>query len=293
MKRDHWQRKIAELDPETDFEQIMQMNSYYEFPWDIQQSLSFALFRTYAVPTIGRLLYDTGEFTTDTQKRHDDTALVLESVLVDGMESSTGRAAVRRMNQMHGSYNISNDDMRYVLATFVVIPVRWNRDYGWRKATPAELIATVTYYRRLGRLMGIKDIPADLAGFEELLDSYEAEHFAYDEKSRAVADATLALLVSFYPRILRRPVDAFSRALMDDPLREAFRFGKPSPPVIWLARSGLRLRARVARFMPARRKPVHATDLKRIKSYPGGFLVERLGTFPSGHPEMSDESTVA
>lgn len=298
MKRDHWQRKIAGLDPETDFEQIMQINSYYEFPWDIQQALSFALFRTYAVPTIGRLLYDTGEFTTNTQKRHDDTALVLESVLVDGMESPTGHAAVRRMNQMHGSYDISNEDMRYVLATFVVIPVRWIRDYGWRKTTEGELTATVNYYRRLGRLMGIKDIPTDFAGFEELLDSYEAEHFVFDEKSRAVADVTLNLLVSFYPRPFSRAVNAFSRALMDDALLAAFEFRKPSRLVIWLARGGLRMRARIERFMPARRKPVHANDLKRITSYPGGFVVEKLGTFPTGMssaklPDMSDESTVA
>ena len=63
MRRDHWQRRIAELDPETDFEEISRIVSYHEFPWDIQQSLSFALFRTYAVPSIGRLLFDTGEFT--------------------------------------------------------------------------------------------------------------------------------------------------------------------------------------------------------------------------------------
>ncbi len=69
MRRDHWQREIARLDPEKDFEEISRIVSYYEFPWDIQQSLSFALFRTYAVPSIGRLLYDTGEFTTHTQKR--------------------------------------------------------------------------------------------------------------------------------------------------------------------------------------------------------------------------------
>ena len=187
MKRDHWQRKIAELDPETEFEEISRIVSYYEFPWDVQQSLSFALFRTYAVPSIGRLLFDTGEFTEDTQKRHDDTALVLESVLDEGMESPKGRAAVRRMNQMHGSYDISNDDMRYVLATFVVIPQRWIRDYGWRKGVEAEQIAAVRYYQRMGRLMGIKDIPATFAEFEELLDTYEDEHFAYDPKSRAVA----------------------------------------------------------------------------------------------------------
>lgn len=298
MKRDHWQRRIAGLDPETEFEEISRINSYYEFPWDIQQSLSFALLRTYAVPSIGRLLHDTGEFTTHTQKRHDDTALVLESVLINGMESATGHAAVRRMNQMHGSYDISNDDMRYVLATFVVIPHRWLRDYGWRKITAREQIASVRYYQRLGNLMGIKDIPGDFAAFEQLLDDYEVEHFVFDEKSRAVADATLKLLVSFYPRPLARTVDAFTRALMDDALRATFDYRKPSRPVIWLARSGLRARARIERFMPARRKPVHANDLRRVTSYPGGFIVERLGTFPATGrsavvPETSDVSELA
>lgn len=281
MKRDHWQRRIAELDPETDYEEISRIVGVYEFPWDIQQSLSFALFRTYAVPTIGRLLYDTHEFTERTQKRHDDTALVLETVLVEGMESAEGRTAVRRMNQMHGSYDITNDDMRYVLSTFVVTPQRWIRDYGWRRGSDAEKLAVVRYYQRLGTLMGIKDIPDDFEGFEALLDTYEAKHFVYDEKSRAVAEATLELLVSFYPKILARPVELFSRSLMDDHLLEAFGFRKPPRIVVALARGGLRMRGRFVRRMPPRRKPQYARDLKRIKSYPGGYLVEKLGTFPS------------
>jgi hypothetical protein len=288
MRRDHWQRTIAGLDPETHYEEISRIAFYYEFPWDYQQALSFALFRTYAVPSIGRLLFDTGEFVERTQKRHDDTALVLESVLVDGIESQGGRAAVRRMNQMHGSYDISNDDLRYVLATFVVVPHRWLRDYGWRSTTEAEATAAVRYYQRLGALMGIKDIPADLSGFEELMDSYESTHFAPDPKTRAVADATLELLVSFYPRVLAKPVEVFSRALMDDALLDAFEFEKPSRLVVALARGGLRLRGRLVRFMPPRRKPRYAKDLKRIKTYPGGFIVERLGTFPETMPEMTD-----
>lgn len=289
MRRDHWQRKIAELDPETDYEEIARIASYYEFPWDYQQALSFALFRTYAVPSIGRLLFDTGEFTERTQKRHDDTALVLESVLVEGMESQDGRAAVRRMNQMHGSYDISNDDLRYVLATFVVVPHRWLQDYGWRKPTEIEVAAGVRYYQRLGTLMGIKDIPEDFAGFAELMDAYEARHFTPDPKTRAVADATLELLVSFYPRILAKPVEVFSRSLMDEALLAAFEFEKPSRLAVALAHGGLRLRGRIVRFMPPRRKPSYAKDLKRIKTYPGGFMVERLGTFPSTMQDLADE----
>ena len=79
---------IARLDPETDYEEIYRVMTTLEFPWDMNQALSFALFRTYAVPSIGRLLDETGEFARDTQKRYDDTGLLLD-------EPSPARAAQR------------------------------------------------------------------------------------------------------------------------------------------------------------------------------------------------------
>lgn len=284
--KDRWQRRLASLDPEVDFEEMARIQATLEFPWDVTQALSFALFRTYAVPSIGRLLHETGQFTTATQKRHDDTVLILETINLDGMESESGRSAIRRMNQMHGRYGISNDDMLYVLSTFVVTPVRWIERYGWRQGTEAERTATVRYYQRLGRLMGIRDVPADYDGFATLMDDYEAEHFAYDWRSREVADATLELLTTFYPRPGRRLVRAFSIALLDPPLRDAF--GYPHPPA-WFERAShgaLRLRGRVVALLPARRTPQLNRDLERVRSYPGGFLVERLGTFAASDEKV-------
>ncbi len=228
LPRKHWQRHIARLDPERDYQEIYRIVLTHEFPWDMNQSLSFALFRTYAVPSIGRLLDQTGHFENDTQKRYDDTALLLDEPSLHGLHSDRGRRAVRRINQMHGAYDISNDDMRYVLSTFVVVPKRWLDDYGWRPMSPVEVRASVRYYMELGKLMGIKDVPDTYDGFEELLTSYEAEHFAYDEGARRVADATKDLLLTFYPSFMARPMELFSRALMDEPMLDAFRYDKPS-----------------------------------------------------------------
>ena len=55
------------------------------------------------------------------------------------------------------------------------------------------------------------------------MTTYEAEHFGYDEGGRRVADTTLRLMSSFYPAFLARPMDVFSRCLMDEPLLAAFR----------------------------------------------------------------------
>ncbi len=284
LRRTHWLEHIARLDPEVDYEEIYRVTVTHEFPWDMNQALSFALFRTYAVPSIGRLLDETGEFERDTQKRYDDTALLLDEVSLHGLHSEGGRRAIRRINQMHGAYDISNDDMRYVLSTFVVVPKRWMDDYGWRPFTAAEVAASTRYYVELGRLMGIRDIPTTYDAFARLLDDYEAEHFAFDPGSRRVADATFALMKTFYPRAVARPVDVFSRALMDEPLLKAFDYRPPPAAVTRASRAALRLRGRAERLLPARRTPMHVEDLRWIRSYPDGFEVERLGTFPRGCP---------
>jgi len=284
LPRSHWQRHIARLDPEHDYEEIYRIVLAHEFPWDMNQALSMALFRTYAVPSIGRLLDQTGTFARDTQRRYDDTALLLDEPARNGLHSDRGLRAIRRINQMHGAYDIAQDDLRYVLATFVVTPKRWMDDFGWRAFSPAEIEASVRYYVELGRLMGIKDAPTTYDGFERLMTSYEAENFAFDPGGRRVADETMRLMTTFYPRVLSRPMELFSRALMDEPLLAAFRMPVPPRPVVRAARSALRARARVEALMPARRTPLHSPDVPRIRSYPDGYEIERLGTFPRGCP---------
>ncbi|EFV15021.1 oxygenase MpaB family protein [Segniliparus rugosus] len=277
--RDH----ISTLDPESDYEEIARLLVAHEFPWDTVQSLSFALFRTYAVPSIGDLLYDTTELITRTQKRYDDTVLILDAAVEHGMASAEGRAAIRRMNQMHGAYDISNGDFLYVLSTFVVMPVRWINEYGWRRLTDVETAGITNYYRELGKRMNIKDIPQTYAAFSDFLDAYEAEHFAYTNKTRAVAEATLRLLAELPPNKYapRALVRWFSFGLMDDPLVDAFRYERPSRLARRIATGALRLRARIVRLLPPRKKPYYSRQMPSIQSYPCGYRVEDLGTFPA------------
>jgi len=280
VRRDHWQRRIAELDPDADFAEIYRIMAAHEFPWDVTQALGLALFRTYAVPSIGELLAATGEFENRVHKRYADTGLILEAVLEHGFASTTGRSAIRRMNQMHGSYAISNDDMRYVQSTFVVIPLRWLDRYGWRRPSEAERRASANYYRELGRHMNIKDSPRTYAEFASYLDAYEREHFAFSPGGRRVADSTLALLASFYPAPLRRFIRPFTYALLEPHPRAAFRYPPPGRVAETLAFAGLRARALIERALPPRREPQYARDLPEFAIYPEGYKVEELGTFP-------------
>ncbi|WP_193517710.1 oxygenase MpaB family protein [Nocardiopsis kunsanensis] len=286
MKRFEWRDRIHELDAEADCEQIVRILSAHEFPWDIEQALGIALYRTYAVPSVGQLLADTREFTERTQHRYDDTALILNDILEHGFGPGRGRDALRRMNQMHRAYDISNADYLYVLSTFVVMPVRWLNDYGygWRRLSDHEIAASTNYYRKLGRHMGIKNIPETYAAFHQYLEDYEREYFAYTDGGRAVSDATLDLMVNFYPAWQRPLVRPFTKALLEERLIEAFDYPRPSKAWRATTNGAMKLRAKVVRRMKPREEPRWARMSPNVRSYPDGYDPSRIGTFPQGCP---------
>jgi hypothetical protein len=141
------------------------------FGWETHRACELAIFHTFAVPGISSILDQTGEFARRGQKRYDDTVALLREIGRDGPASRRGRAAIRRMNWIHRPYAISNDDLIYVLATFIVIPVRWIGRYGWRGLTADEIRAAVRYYRTVGRLMGIRQMPTTYPEFAGYLDA--------------------------------------------------------------------------------------------------------------------------
>ena len=118
--------EILELDPKRDHSRIVYLDACYEFPFDFTRADEFALYRTYAVPSIANLLYRTGEFTERTQRRYDDTKLLLSELVEHGYDSARGQRAMQQINHHHGRFDILNADLLYVLSTFVFEPPRWS-----------------------------------------------------------------------------------------------------------------------------------------------------------------------
>jgi hypothetical protein len=269
--------RLRRLDPVADCHEIYRVLSLEEFPWDVVRALELALYRTFSVPSIARTLDDSGEFRLRAQKRYDDTVLLLSTVVEEGFDSPLGREAVSRINRIHARFTISNDDMLYTLGTFVFVPEEWLDRWGWRPLEEGEREACFQYYRRLGQLMGIRDLPASRADFRAFYDAYEKAQFAYGEPQRRTAVATRELLVSWLPAPLAPAVRHGVSALLDDPVRATFGF--PAPPR-WLpplVSTGLTLRAAVERRLPPRRTPASTTSSRLIRSYPDGYAVSELG----------------
>ena len=279
--------EIRQLDPEKDHLRIAYLDSALEFPWDTTRSLEFALFRTYAIPRTSALLQHTGELEYRTQKRYDDTVLLLAEMLEHGYDSEQGRAALRRMNQQHGTYTISNEEFLYVLSTFIFEPNRWIDRFGWRPLLRQEKQATYFYWREVGRRMNIKNIPESYEAFEQYNRDYEKQHFVYADSNRRIGRATVNLLLGWVlPPFLFWLGEPFVYAMMDDRLIEAFGFPKQAPFLRHLVATSLKIRGLLTRLLPTRQKPRLFTEMK-MRSYPNGYEIENLGPSPDDQKALA------
>jgi ER-bound oxygenase mpaB/B'/Rubber oxygenase, catalytic domain len=284
MRRHSILDEIRSLDPVKDHQRIVHLSTCYEFPFDTTRSLEFALFRTYAVPSIGALLDQTGEFAQRPQKRYDDTDLIVSELMEWGYDSERGAKALRRMNQIHGRFEIANEDYQYVLSTFIFEPIRWNARFGWRVMCEQEKLGMFHFWSEVGRRMNITDIPASYEAFDRFNRAFEQAHFRYSEASHRVGQATYNLFAGWFPRIVQPLVRRAIHAMLDEPLRKAFGFPRPSRLLGWLLPRVLRLRARFLRLLPPRRRPRLRTEMAH-PTYPHGYGIESLG--PPLEPDAS------
>jgi hypothetical protein len=265
--------RIRSLDPDVDHDEILRLTARHEFPWDYSQGTGIAFMRDYGIPSIAALLDRTREFEDHGTKRYDDTILIGDEATLDGIDSPRSHAALRRLNRIHGHYDIPNDELAYVLATTIVGPVRWIDAYGWRRLDPIELAAIARVTTRFGELMGIKGLPTTYDGYLALLVDYERRHFARTPASTRLAEASIRIARDTAPPALRPLVRRVTIAMMDEPLREAL--GLPRQPgwFVGAVHGGLRLRGRLLRLAPPRRTPYR----HRPTTYPGGYRLEDLG----------------
>lgn len=263
-------------EPRSDHQRVVRRIVCYEFPFDFTRALEFALFRTFCVPSISRLLDGTGEFICRAQKRYDDTDLLVSEILEYGYDSERGSAAIERINALHGRFRISNDDFLYVLSSFIYEPIRWIARFGWRPLQEYERLALFYFWREVGQRMHIHSIPREYHEFEQFNSDYEQRYFRYTETNQRVGTATREMFAAWFPWLPRPLVRRVIHALLDDGLIEAFGFPQPSRIMRRLVTRSLRLRGRMSGWLPSRRKPRLRTELIH-RSYPEGYEVRRLG----------------
>jgi len=265
--------EIRNLDPAPDHCRIVKLTLSDGFLWDVTRALELALFRTFAAPSVGRLLHRTGEFEENGQKRYDDTTLLLMTILRDGYDGPIGSRSIARMNKTHAHFKISNDDYLFVLSTFVIDPIDWIDRFGWRRLEEVEKQALFLFWRNVGERMELQSLPDSLAQMESESWKYVGSHFAYDAANQHVADGTLNIVRGWLPGFLGSFASPVAASLLDSRTRDAVGLQSPPPFVQPAVKWTLKTRAMWKRITKFGHQPDWPTG---HRTYPTGYEIEQL-----------------
>jgi mpaB/rubber oxygenase-like protein len=282
-------RRIRQLDPASDYLEIYRNLVLVDAPMTLDMGLNMAFYRTYAAPPIARLLASTGELTERTQKRADDTGILVYEMINHGFDHPRGRAALSRMNRIHARFEIAAEDYLYVLAALVVVPVSFFDRYGWRRALAQEKAAAAEFYHQMGRRMNIgPPLPRTYEAFEEHLANYEAKVFAYSDAAHHLMTVSTTFMTQRFPALFARPVEVMTSALMDPPMRAALGAADPPRGVATLVRLGFRTACYLTRWSRPHARNRFADGSVPAVSYPGGYQIEQIGPPPASPRRRGD-----
>ncbi|XPS98072.1 hypothetical protein M3J09_007286 [Ascochyta lentis] len=238
-----------------------------EFPWMTKKALSFALFKTYGIPSISKLLCETQQLgkVEYAGRRFADTNILISEFLGYSPTSQRCNSAIARMNYLHSRYQkankISNDDMLYTLSLFVMEVERWVKLYEWRVLTPMEICAFGTHWKGIGDAMGIdysslrhgpESFTDGLEFFEDIkewAETYEKEYMVPDRYNHQLAEETTRILLANAPDALKPYGQNVVAALMDDRLRKAMMCDNPPPFYINMVKTVFGVRKFVSRWL--------------------------------------------
>lgn len=252
---------------DNDAQLIQASMAQLEFPFTFEKALQFALFRTYGIPSISKLLVETSQLSqVDTAcKRYTDTALLITEYMAHAPADPRAVESITRMNQIHSGYQragkISNNDMLYTLSLFAVEPIRWIDKYEWRKLTEVEKCAIGTFWKSIGDDMGIdygtlKSPPNGfidgLQWLEKMTDwsqKYEEKYMVPDQNNKTTGDETTKILLWTLPRSMKKAGVHAVSALMDDRLRTAMMYETPPPIYFFLIKTIFGIRKILLRYL--------------------------------------------
>nr|WP_263399541.1 DUF2236 domain-containing protein [Saccharopolyspora pogona] len=271
-------RLLNTLDPREDCQEIQRIYTKKEFPWDYGRGLEVALWKACCVPEISAILQQGGHFELFSQKRYDDTRILLGEIVAHGYNSTRGRQAIKQINRAHRRFDLDNEDMLYVLSTFIYEPIFWIDRWAWRKSIQVEKLASFHFFCAIGKLMNVTDIPTDYDEFLRFKQDYERRRFRYAESNERVGKAILSLYSSWHPWPINRLFSATLRCRLDGPARQALGFADPT--ALARAASFVGLRAHGLAELAAPRLMAKLMTRPSARTYPGyphGYDLSHIG----------------
>ena len=256
----------------------------FDLAEEFEVGFFLSYYRNFSIPHIARTLAGTGEVEARPAKRSFDTAIVMYELIEDGIDGERGQAMVDLLRRVHRGVPGTNQDFLYVLATLLVVPIRYCDTFGRRATTPAEKADALRFYNDLASRLGIEDVWSTYEESEQFLDRYENDYSGPSVEGARLMTATMSLFAERMPRFVVPLAPRILSVLLDD-AQLSKSLGLPARSALIKAPLllALRLRAAQLRRRPSRVSSRFTPGDAGSAVYPHGYSIKDLG--PRHHAE--------
>ena len=256
MRRPTILDQIRALDPERDHQRIVFLSTCYEFPFDTTRALEFALFRTFCVPRIARLLDGTGEF----RKR---AAEALRRYRHHRQRADGARLRQRARQpraRAHERAAWPLQDRATTISATSSRPSSTSRSAGTHASAGARCARPSgspfsTSGAQSASAWGSRTFRPTTPPSNATTSTTRPGISATPMPAGRVGAATIEMFASWFPRFLRPLVRRSMYAIMDDPVIDGLRLPETVAGDARLRDRGAAAAGAAAPLLPARRHP--------------------------------------
>lgn len=204
---------------------------YIRYPYPFRFGSYHAILRALSIAFLVKRLYKDSRLSQQTYQRLLRTRHLIRALIYFGQQSTEAAQAIDSINQAHANVDAANDDYLYVLSTFFLEPLRWNRAYGHSEISNEDLDHVVNFWCQIGCRMGIEDLPSDIEQWWKFQAEYENLHMAYSQQGQELATRSIVeLCKQAIPPLLRPVARQILYASMDAKVRDCLKLPEPLIP---------------------------------------------------------------
>ncbi|CAF3087922.1 unnamed protein product [Rotaria sp. Silwood2] len=291
--RRQWLNKYKQSLSCLNGEQIYRHLCCNEFPFECFYGINLAFYRTFVSPTISTVYSQTNTIASETEKRVNDTDIIMHAWIDYGLNSDEGRASMKHLNNIHGAFSnrTLNKDFVFILCCFTVDTIQIIDVFGWRHLDDRERRAIFDFYEQVGQRMNLKDRPTSLEEANIIINNYIDSDTSsrYTSQGQVLTNAIHTLVQKWYGRLLpasliRVLLNAIIYVVGGATFHQKLGLPEPSRLLLYAVYILATIRCCIMQFVPPRKGIHHLSDNLMKKDY--RCPVSKINFLQVGPPKL-------